>query len=1111
MKHFLAFLLLYAAPLTGSAEANIIWQIGRADTNTAEFALAPGNYSAYLDDPVYLVGYSAPSKNWPYVHPGPADDWAGSRPHAFTILFNLTELPTQGEGRLVLRLIGTHQVLPPRLAIAINNTTIIRDTIPGRSADAPISGHLSPSDAQEIAVPVAVAQLRKGENIFTISNIRGSWALYDAVWLELPAGAALGKVASFTRVSDIRSVRALVNRNGKNYHLITGAVTHSGEAVTGTLHVTGGQPQTLHLKDGRWPVESLVPAVTGATPVEVRLEVPGRATQVQNVTLRKVPELTVYIVPHSHTDIGFTALQPEIETKQVNNLLKGIECAQATATNPPGSRFVWNVEVAWAADLYMQRMTDEQRQLFCDALRKGQVALNGMYLNELSGLCRPAELLRLYRYGPELAEENGVTIDTAMISDVPGHTWGNIAAMRQAGIKYFSTAPNYFDRIGTILAEWENKPFYWVAPDGKSEVLVWIPWWGYALSHRVKRLTTGLIENYMDALEHRKYPYEIAYLRWSGIEGDNAAPDPNICDFVKQWNATYAWPHLIISSQHDPFAALEQRYGKDIPRVRGDWTPYWEDGAGSSAFETAMNRESSDRLAQAEALWAMFTPSTYPARDFENAWDHVLLYSEHTWGAWCSITQPESQQTKEQWKIKRSYALKADELSRDLLKRALALAPQTGSKIEVLNTASWSRTDLVTAPKETKGNVVIDDTGKTVPSQRLSNGALVFLANDVPAFGAKQFSVAQGTANEKTGSLFCDAASISNSLVSVKLDPKTGGIVELVDKSNGVNYADTSSGHALNDYLYYTGDNWRTPQSSGPVTIRIGEQGPLVASLLVESDAPGCKKLTREIRLRAGAAYVEVFNCVDKARLEAKSYAVPSGKESGNFAYAFNVPDGQVRWDVPFGVVRPNEDQIPSACKNWLTLSRWADVSAGNRGITLVSLDAPLLQLGTLTANLLGSQTNPAVWRKAISPTQQLYIWAFNNHWNTNYRAYQEGPLMYRFVLRPHGAFDAAAATRFATGFSQPLLVRSSSSAASSLLQVLPAGVVVSSLRPSDDGKAIMVTLFNSTGNDVEAQLQWREPGPKVVSLSGTDQHAGTPVPSSLKIPAWGVVTVRAQ
>ena len=88
-----------------------------------------------------------------------------------------------------------------------------------------------------------------------------------------------------------------------------------------------------------------------------------------------------------------------------------------------------------------------------DALKSGQVALNGMYLNELTGLCRPEELLRLFKYTTELSKSTGQKIDAAMISDVPGYTWGTVTAMAQAGIRYFSVAPNYFDRIGDILVK----------------------------------------------------------------------------------------------------------------------------------------------------------------------------------------------------------------------------------------------------------------------------------------------------------------------------------------------------------------------------------------------------------------------------------------------------------------------------------------------------------------------------------------------------------------------------------------------------------------------------------------------------------------------------------
>lgn len=48
----------------------------------------------------------------------------------------------------------------------------------------------------------------------------------------------------------------------------------------------------------------------------------------------------------------------------------------------------------------------------------------------------------------ELGRRCGVTVDSMMISDVPGLTWGLIPALTQAGVKYISDGPNYADRIG---------------------------------------------------------------------------------------------------------------------------------------------------------------------------------------------------------------------------------------------------------------------------------------------------------------------------------------------------------------------------------------------------------------------------------------------------------------------------------------------------------------------------------------------------------------------------------------------------------------------------------------------------------------------------------------
>jgi hypothetical protein len=341
------------------------------------------------------------------------------------------------------------------------------------------------------------------------------------------------------------------------------------------------------------------------SPRQAALDVDG---QTLAVAVRPVPRLTVYVVPHSHTDIGYTHLQPEVEQRQVENLAKGMAFAEKTAAYPEGARFVWNVEVLWAADLFLQRMEAPRRAAFDKAVKAGQVGLNGLYLNVLSGLARPEELVQAARFATQLSERLGVKIDTAMISDIPGHTWGLVPALAQAGIRYLSTSPNFFDRIGTTQVASADQPFWWVGPSGREKVLTWNTWMGYALSHTWNaKLTDAHVAEYLDHLEQVRYPYDITYIRWSGL-GDNSEPEAGICEFVKDWNARYRWPRFVISDQHAPFAALEERYGDRIPTRRGDWTPYWEDGAGSSSRETAMNRASADRMTQAETVWALRAP-----------------------------------------------------------------------------------------------------------------------------------------------------------------------------------------------------------------------------------------------------------------------------------------------------------------------------------------------------------------------------------------------------------------------------------------------------------------------------------------------------------------------
>lgn len=1107
---------------SNAGDYTTLWAIGKPDADNREFALAPGGYAQFEEAAVFFVGESDAARDWPYVHPGPADSWAGGRSHTFLVVFGLKESPPDGEIRLTVRLLDTHASGPPRLEFRLNDAVVVRDLPPG-AGDASIEGQPHKGNPRALEITFPAGALRAGENQLALTTLAGSWMLYDSLALETPAGAALAPVANRTLVVSVTNIRALKEVQGKLFHPVSVSLRQVGEPAAASVSIAGSARQTVRLEKGLNTIEMLVPQVNSNTKVQVVVESGDKVLARRETEIKPVRPLTVYILPHSHTDIGYTDIQTAIEDRQVQNLVDGIAAVKRTADYPEGSRFVWNVEVLWAADLYLRRLGTEQREEFLEAVQCGQVALCGMYLNELTGLCRPEELVRLFRYATQLAEQTGRPIDSVMISDVPGYTWGTVTAMAHAGIKYFNTAPNYFDRIGTILREWENKPFWWVGPDGQSKVLVWIPFWGYAMSHRYGKFSPKLVEDFYDGLEQRGYPYDIAHMRWSG-HGDNAVPDPVICEFVKDWNAKYAWPRFIISGVSEAFRAFEARHGAALPIVRGDWTPYWEDGAGSSALETAMNRESSDRLTQAEALWAMREPKSYPRAAFEDAWNSVLLFSEHTWGAHCSVWGPERQETTEQWEIKRGYALAADTQSRELLNRALQIgkaAPASG--VDVFNTASWPRTDLVTLSKELSaaGDLVLDDRGTPVPSQRRRSGELVFLATDLPALSVKRFSVVTGQAHIAKRAMAL-GTTLDSGRVRLRLDEQTGAIVELTAKDIKDNFANSSSGRGLNDYLYLVADDLKDLQRNGPVTIRVGEPGPLVASLIVESAAPGCRKLTREVRVVADADYVELINDVDKERMPRPGKAEhPEGdyrnrasKESVNFAFEFNVPGGDVRLDLPLGVMRPEADQMPSACKNWFTVGRWADVANRDCGIQWVTLDAPLVQVGGITARFLNSQFDPDSWRTTVEPTQKLYSWAMNNHWGTNYRAYQEGPTRFRFVLRPYRKSDPAENSRFAAGFSQPLLVRparGSKPGIAPLLEISSKEVIVTGLKPSDDGRAIIVRLFGASGKQETVKLTWGALTPQAVFTTDTSERPREKLGNHVTVPGYGLVSLRAE
>ncbi len=414
-----------------------------------------------------------------------------------------------------------------------------------------------------------------------------------------------------------------------------------------------------------------------------------------------------------------------------------------------------------------------------------------------------------------------------------------------------------------------------------------------------------------------------------------------------------------------------------------------------------------------------------------------------------------------------------------------------GDRIEVANTLSWRRGGLVVLAADVSAgrDRVTDGNGRAVPSQRLKDGRLAVLVSGVPPLGAIRLTLHDGSSSSLRAGVEPDAVrvvenSIENGVVRAAIDPATGDIRSLMSPlARGHEFVTPGAG--LNRYLYVPGRDPAAAVTSSGARVIVEESGPLVATLRVESEAPGARSLVRRITVTAGSSAVEIEDVVDKTAVRSK--------ESAHIAFPFNLSNPAILVDEGGAVVAPEHDQLPGSCRDFIGAHSAVDVSDGSRGVMLATLDAPLLEIGAITDERQDPKTRVRRWRTGTAPGSTVYAYLLNNYWHTNYKAEQEGRLVFRFVLQPHGAQSPAvggsvaremnkaeALRRFGADREQPLLayqVTSAEPVASVPFGVEGAGVLVSSVRPGGKQGGLLVRLYNASGQATTARFVAREPG----------------------------------
>ncbi|MCC6860786.1 MAG: hypothetical protein IT158_19620, partial [Bryobacterales bacterium] len=753
--------------------------------------------------------------------------------------------------------------------------------------------------------------------------------------------------------------------------------------------------------------------------------------QAQTAALPK-RKWTVFVVQHSHIDIGYTERQEIIAGQHAQFMRRAVDLAlsPAQSSRPPECRFKFTCEGFWQVEQFLSRANAEERRRLLQAFHQGLLELTAGYFH-LSELPDQELLRRSVSWAREFARREGVPLVAAMGCDINGLSWGIADAYHEAGVRYLSMNVN--PHQGAYPLGGPLTPFHWESPAGKR-LLVWngltyckanqfglmggrapdvdpgVP--GLRLSGKGGHIEVNDISlaerkllPLLAWLETSGYRYDFLPLMGSGIHTDNSPPGDDCCRILEDWNRKYGGQvHVRTATLAEFFAHLEKN-GGDLPVHRGEWTDWWSDGVATTPVDTILyrnalrNRRLLDRLDPDR--------KAVPEEARAEIDRKLLLYAEHTFGY--SHPAHSGLIVHQVFLRKSKHAIDADELAGAALYSVLRRrgeGPFTDRRpftYKVLNPLDSPVRSAVHLPLDTwelplinAGFRVLDSAGRVAPHQleRRARGWNVAVLVDLAAGAECTFrlephaSKASAPANPAN-----PASGFENAFYRVEWKPLQG-IVHLAGRDGRPYLSPARGGLGCPVYQIFPGGNRtaagsptqprkrpREEVSYGTCTrIRQTASGSLYDRWEFLYEAPGANRYILEARFFHDLPYLELTAAVDKTGVR---------DPEGMYVYfPLSVEGGVWNLDKPGAPVRPGIDQIPESCCDYYCVQHGAALIGAQAGVTLCTLDAPLLQFGRLR-----------LWEfsKTIEPTGPAYSWLCNNKWETNYRLSCEGFYEFRY------------------------------------------------------------------------------------------------------------------
>ncbi len=455
-------------------------------------------------------------------------------------------------------------------------------------------------------------------------------------------------------------------------------------------------------------------------------------------------------------------------------------------------------------------------------------------------------------------------------------------------------------------------------------------------------------------------------------------------------------------------------------------------------------------------------------------------------------------------------------------------AAQDDVLVSVFNASPYGRSEVLTAVLDIPRNMNVREfafvdavTRKPVAAQPGSRHPLMTVVNhaydapmmmdtdrvtvhidakDVPAMGLQTLRLDK-TAEFARGSIVAGPNTMENEHLRVRIE--SDGTFTMTHKATGETYRDLHSfedgGEGGPAWMHVEPGRDQILSSSGfPVTITLEENGPLLARYCVtyrmmvptglnEEGGDSWKRLdghpnnarrsgelvpltiTSRVTLRKGAKALDVVTTYsNEARNHRLRVVFPSRRTKAKVCHAESAFDVVAR-DIVCGPEHPwhNCDYAT------FPMQRFVDVSDGKTGLAIINHGLREYQV-TSTPD----RSIIVTLMRAYEVSLTTVSWRWEQHPEMTL-SQCPGEHQFEYRIYPHaGAWDAAEVQREAEALSTPLELAQAGPYAGkglpprhSFLEVAPSGLVLSALKRAEDGKGLVVRLFNPTEKEIRGKV----------------------------------------